>query len=76
MRNLYPRLFEPRVLASGLPNPASAAAGVSRACPAGGGGATELDLGPPATYPWLEENHRRFGFVWRYKWHYEFALAL
>jgi LAS superfamily LD-carboxypeptidase LdcB len=30
--------------------------------------ATELDLGPPAAYPWLQENHRRFGFIWRYKW--------
>ena len=29
---------------------------------------TELDLGPPAAYPWLQANHRRFGFVWRYKW--------
>jgi hypothetical protein len=38
--------------------------------------ATELDLGPPAAYPWLQENHRRFGFVWRYKWeawHYGFG---
>ena len=30
--------------------------------------ATELDLGPPAAYPWLAANHRRFGFIWRYKW--------
>jgi hypothetical protein len=30
--------------------------------------ATELDLGPPAAYPWLQDNHRRFGFIWRYKW--------
>jgi D-alanyl-D-alanine carboxypeptidase len=30
--------------------------------------ATELDLGPPAAYPWLQENHARFGFIWRYKW--------
>jgi Transglycosylase SLT domain/D-alanyl-D-alanine carboxypeptidase len=30
--------------------------------------ATELDLGPPAAYPWLQENHRRFGFIWRYRW--------
>jgi hypothetical protein len=30
--------------------------------------ATELDLGPPGAYPWLQENHRRFGFIWRYKW--------
>ena len=38
--------------------------------------ATELDLGPPVAYPWLQENHRRFGFVWRYKWeawHYGFG---
>jgi Transglycosylase SLT domain/D-alanyl-D-alanine carboxypeptidase/Putative Flp pilus-assembly TadE/G-like len=38
--------------------------------------ATELDLGPPAAYPWLQENHARFGFVWRYKWepwHYGFG---
>jgi hypothetical protein len=37
---------------------------------------TELDLGPPAAYPWLQANHRRFGFVWRYKWepwHYGFG---
>ena len=30
--------------------------------------ATELDLGPPAAYAWLQANHRRFGFIWRYKW--------
>jgi hypothetical protein len=30
--------------------------------------ATELDLGPPAAYPWLAENHRRFGFILRYRW--------
>jgi hypothetical protein len=38
--------------------------------------ATELDLGPPAAYPWLQANHRRFGFIWRYKWepwHYGFG---
>jgi Transglycosylase SLT domain len=38
--------------------------------------ATELDLGPPAAYGWLQENHQRFGFVWRYRWepwHYGFA---
>jgi Transglycosylase SLT domain/D-alanyl-D-alanine carboxypeptidase len=38
--------------------------------------ATELDLGPPAAYPWLQQNHRRFGFIWRYKWepwHYGFG---
>jgi Transglycosylase SLT domain/D-alanyl-D-alanine carboxypeptidase len=39
--------------------------------------ATELDLGPPAAYPWLQANHRRFGFIWRYKWepwHYGFGV--
>jgi hypothetical protein len=38
--------------------------------------ATELDLGPPAAYTWLQENHQRFGFVWRYRWepwHYGFG---
>jgi Transglycosylase SLT domain/D-alanyl-D-alanine carboxypeptidase/Putative Flp pilus-assembly TadE/G-like len=30
--------------------------------------ATELDLGPPAAYSWLQQNHRRFGFIWRYRW--------
>jgi hypothetical protein len=38
--------------------------------------ATEVDLGPPAAYPWLQANHRRFGFIWRYKWepwHYGFG---
>jgi hypothetical protein len=30
--------------------------------------ATELDLGPPAAYAWLEANHRRFGFIRRYAW--------
>ncbi len=30
--------------------------------------ATELDLGPPAAYPWLEANSRRFGFIKRYAW--------
>ena len=37
---------------------------------------TELDLGPPAAYAWLQHNHRRFGFIWRYKWepwHYGFG---
>jgi hypothetical protein len=37
---------------------------------------TELDLGPPAAYPWLQANHGRFGFIWRYKWepwHYGFG---
>jgi hypothetical protein len=40
--------------------------------------ATELDLGPPAAYDWLWENHRRFGFVRRYAWeawHYELPIA-
>jgi hypothetical protein len=39
--------------------------------------ATELDLGPPAAYPWLQDNHRRFGFIWRYRWepwHYGFGV--
>jgi len=30
--------------------------------------ATELDLGPPAAYTWLEANAPRFGFVRRYAW--------
>jgi LAS superfamily LD-carboxypeptidase LdcB len=30
--------------------------------------ATELDLGPPAAYAWLETNCRRFGFIHRYAW--------
>jgi hypothetical protein len=30
--------------------------------------ATELDLGPPAAYAWLEANCRRFGFIKRYAW--------
>jgi hypothetical protein len=30
--------------------------------------ATELDLGPPAAYAWLEANSRRFGFIKRYEW--------
>jgi hypothetical protein len=29
---------------------------------------TELDLGPPAAYGWLEANSRRFGFIKRYEW--------
>jgi hypothetical protein len=29
---------------------------------------TELDLGPPAAYTWLEQNCRRFGFIHRYAW--------
>src|SRR3954452_21736860 len=37
---------------------------------------TELDLGPPAAYQWLERNAPRFGFVKRHQWepwHYGFA---
>ena len=30
--------------------------------------ATELDLGPPAAYPWLAANAHRFGFIKRYAW--------
>jgi transglycosylase-like protein with SLT domain/D-alanyl-D-alanine carboxypeptidase-like protein len=30
--------------------------------------ATELDLGPPAAYPWLGANATRFGFLQRYSW--------
>jgi hypothetical protein len=30
--------------------------------------ATELDLGPPAAYGWLEGNADRFGFTRRYAW--------
>ena len=29
---------------------------------------TELDLGPPAAYGWLDANGRRFHFVQRYSW--------
>ena len=29
---------------------------------------TELDLGPPAAYAWLEANCSRFGFIRRYAW--------
>jgi hypothetical protein len=39
--------------------------------------ATELDLGPPAAYGWLEANCERFGFVRRYAWeawHFGFTL--
>jgi soluble lytic murein transglycosylase-like protein len=38
---------------------------------------TELDLGPPAAYGWLEANAGRFGFVRRYAWepwHFGYAL--
>ena len=37
---------------------------------------TELDLGPPAAYAWLDGNARRFGFIHRYAWepwHYGFG---
>jgi D-alanyl-D-alanine carboxypeptidase len=40
--------------------------------------ATELDLGPPAAYGWLERNAGRFGFIKRYPWepwHYGSPLA-
>jgi hypothetical protein len=30
--------------------------------------ATELDLGPPSAYGWLEANAPRFGFLQRYPW--------
>jgi soluble lytic murein transglycosylase-like protein len=29
---------------------------------------TELDLGPPSAYAWLEANAERFGFIKRYSW--------
>ena len=29
---------------------------------------TELDLGPPSAYPWLERNALCFGFLKRYQW--------
>jgi Transglycosylase SLT domain/D-alanyl-D-alanine carboxypeptidase len=38
---------------------------------------TELDLGPPAAYGWLEANSRRFGFIKRYAWepwHFGYVL--
>jgi hypothetical protein len=38
---------------------------------------TELDLGPPAAYGWLEANAGRFGFVKRYAWepwHFGYTL--
>ena len=38
---------------------------------------TELDLGPPAAYPWLAANARRFRFIQRYAnepWHFGFTL--
>ena len=39
--------------------------------------ATELDLGPPAAYRWLEANAERFHFIQRYaweRWHWGYAL--
>ncbi len=39
--------------------------------------ATELDLGPPAAYPWLAAHAGRFHFVQRYgnePWHYGYVL--
>jgi soluble lytic murein transglycosylase-like protein len=38
---------------------------------------TELDLGPPSAYGWLDANCHRFGFVRRYEWepwHFGYAL--
>ena len=38
---------------------------------------TELDLGPPSAYAWLDANARRFHFIKRYAWepwHYGYAL--
>jgi hypothetical protein len=40
--------------------------------------ATELDLGPPAAYPWLAAHAARYGFLQRYSWepwHYGLPLA-
>jgi len=40
--------------------------------------ATELDLGPPAAYPWLAANASRFGFIRRYSWepwHYGYTRS-
>jgi soluble lytic murein transglycosylase-like protein len=39
---------------------------------------TELDLGPPAAYPWLKRNAGRYGFVQRYSWedwHYGYVRS-
>jgi Transglycosylase SLT domain/D-alanyl-D-alanine carboxypeptidase len=39
--------------------------------------ATELDLGPPSAYAWLESNSERFHFIRRYSWepwHFGYAL--
>ena len=41
--------------------------------------ATELDLGPTATYGWLAANASRFGFVQRYSWepwHYGYTRGI
>jgi len=38
---------------------------------------TELDLGPPAAYPWLKVNATRFHFIQRYSWeawHFGYTL--
>ena len=38
---------------------------------------TELDLGPPSAYGWLDANCHRFGFARRYAWepwHFGYAL--
>ena len=38
---------------------------------------TELDLGPPSAYAWLESNSERFHFIRRYAWeawHFGYAL--
>ncbi len=38
---------------------------------------TELDLGPPSAYAWLDANARRFRFIRRYSWepwHFGYAL--
>jgi hypothetical protein len=38
---------------------------------------TELDLGPPAAYPWLQAHADQFHFIQRYgnePWHYGFTL--
>src|SRR5262249_17778144 len=39
--------------------------------------ATELDLGPPSAYAWLQQNSERFHFIRRYAWepwHFGYAL--
>jgi hypothetical protein len=40
---------------------------------------TELDLGPPAAYGWLQRNAKRFGFIQRYSWepwHYGYVRSV